>query len=156
MAMTSASTRSGTKLVIGLVALALMAAVGLRWYWSSLKSERDFLQQQGVAAARQGIGLSQEGRKLLPQEEQQELDALYGEALRSLRPEERQRFFALASKGAQANEDELKESWALMQKALEALAQEKRDRLFVLVSKSVQLAQEKAAAEKKQEGQRAP
>lgn len=144
--------RNGTKLVLGLLVLAMVLAVGLRAYLSSFESGRDG-GQQSVAAARVGIDLSQEGRKLLPHEEQNELNAIYEEALRSLQPEERQRFFALAQKGAKAADQEISESWSLMQRALTTLSQERRDRLFALVGKAVQLAQEKAASEKKTEGQ---
>lgn len=145
--------RNGTKLVLGLLVLAMALAIGLRFYLSSFESGVGDAQQQGVAAARVGIGLSQEGRKLLPQAEQNELNSIYGEALRSLRPEERQRFFALTQKGAKAGDQEIRESWRLMQKALETLPQERRDRLFALVGKAVQLAQQKAASKKKPEAQ---
>lgn len=155
MATTKSSTmRTGTKLVLGLLVLAMAAAVGLRVYLSSFESGSDILQQEGLAAARTGIELSQEGRKLLSQEEQKELDSIYNEALRSLRQEEQQRFFSLAQKGPDAEEQELNESWVLMQKALVNLPQEQRDRLFVLIDKAVQLAQQKnAISEKKPEGQ---
>ena len=154
MTTVKASTmRNGTKLVLGLLVLAMALAIGLRFYLSSFESEVGGVQQQSVAAARAGIGLSQEGRKLLSQEEQNELNALYEEALRSLQQEEQQRFFALAQKGTTAEGQEISESWSLMQKALETLSQEKRDRLFALVGKAVQLAQEKAASEKKPEVQ---
>jgi len=145
--------RNGTKLVLGLLVLAMALAIGLRLYLSSFESGVGGGQQQGVAAARVGIDLSQEGRKLLPQEEQKEMNAIYEEALQSLQPEERQRFFALAQKGAKAEDQEINESWRLMQQALETLSQERRDRLFELVGKAVQLAQEKAASEEKSEGQ---
>jgi hypothetical protein len=146
--------RNGTKLVIGLLALAMALAIGLRFYLSSFENGSNILQQQGIAAARIGIDLSQEGRKLLPQEEQNELDSIYNEALQSLRQEERQRFFSLAQKGAGAEEQELNESWMLMQKALVTLPQGRRDRLFALIDKAVQLAQrKKAVSEKKPEGQ---
>jgi hypothetical protein len=146
--------RNGTKLVIGLLALAMALAIGLRFYLSSFENGSNILQQQGIAAARLGIDLSQEGRKLLPQEEQNELNSIYNEALQSLRQEERQRFFALSQKGADAEEQDLNESWMLMQKALVTLPQERRDRLFALIDKAVQLAQQKkAVSEKKPEGQ---
>jgi len=148
-----ATMKNGTKLVIGLLALAMVMAVGLRVYLSSLESEANILQQQGLSAARVGIGLSQEGRKLLLKEEQNEIDSIYNEALQALKQEERQHFFSLAQKGADASDQELSESWTLMQKALEALPQERKDRLFALVGKAVQLAQQKAASEKKPQGQ---
>lgn len=129
-------------------------AIGSRLYFSSLENGANVLQQQGIAAARAGMDLSQEGRKLLPQEEQRELDSIYNEALQSLRQDERQRFFALAQKGADAEEQELTESWMLMQKALVTLPQERRDRLFVLIDKAVRLAQrQQATSEKKPGGQ---
>ena len=99
-----ATLRNGTKLVVGLLCLAVAMAVGLRVYWASLEEEASVLQQRGLPAARLGIGLSQEGRKLLSQEEQQELDSLYGETLQALRQEERQRFYALSQKGAEATD----------------------------------------------------
>lgn len=148
-----ATLRNGTKLVVGLLCLAVAMAVGLRVYWASLEEDASVLQQRGLPAARLGIGLSQEGRKLLSQEEQQELDSLYGETLQALRQEERQRFYALSQKGAEATDQEITESWEIMQKALEALPANKRDRLFAIVGKAVQLAQQKAASEKKPEGQ---
>jgi hypothetical protein len=154
MATTKPSTmRNGTKFVIGLLAFAMAVVIGLRFYLASEKDESNVLHQQGLPAARVGLGLSQEGRKLLAQEEQGELDSIYNEALQSLRQEERQRFFSLAQKGTGTTDQELSESWALMQKALAALPQERRDRLLALVGKAVQLAQQKAASEKKPEGQ---
>lgn len=154
MSTTNASTtKTGTKLVLGLLALAMIVSVGLRWYHSSVEEETSILQQQGMPAVRTGMGLSQEGRKLLVQEEQKELEALYGEAFQSIRPEERQRFFALAGKGTGATDLEISESSAIVQKALESLPEQKRTRLFDLVAKSVQLAQQKAASEKRPEGQ---
>ncbi len=153
MSTTNASTtKTGTKLVLGLLALAMIVSVGLRWYHSSVEDETGVLQQQGMPAVRTGMGLSQEGRKLLVQEEQKELEALYGEAFQSIRPEERQRFFALAGKGTGATDLEISESSAIVQKALESLPEQKRTRLFDLVAKSVQLAQQKAASENKPEG----
>ncbi|MBI3245826.1 MAG: hypothetical protein HYZ50_04885 [Deltaproteobacteria bacterium] len=152
MSTTDASTpKTGTKLVLGLLALAMIVSVGLRWYHSSVEEETSVLQQQGMPAVRTGIGLSQEGRKLLAQEEQKELETLYSDAFQSIRPEERQRFFALAGKGTGATDLEISESGALVQKAIEMLPEQKRERLFALVAKSVQLAQQKAA-ENKPEG----
>lgn len=128
-------------------------AAGLRFYLTSLEDDSNVLLQRGMPAARLGIGLSQEGRKLLSQDEQRELDGLYREALQSLKQEEKQRFFSLAEKGAAAADQEISESWALMEKALETLAPERRDRLFALIGKAVQLGQQKAEAEKKPEAQ---
>lgn len=148
-----ATLRNGTKLVIGLLCFAVVITVGLRVYWSALDEESSILQQRGLPAARMGIGLSQEGLKLLSQEEQQELNGLYGETLQALRQEERQRFYSLSQKGTGATDQEISESWEIMQKALEALSANKRERLFAIVGKAVQLAQQKADAEKKPEGQ---
>lgn len=148
-----ATLRNGTKLVIGLLCFAVVITVGLRVYWSALDEESSILQQRGLPAARMGIGLSQEGLKLLSQEEQQELNGLYGETLQALRQEERQRFYSLSQKGTGATDQEISESWEIMQKALEALSVNKRERLFAIVGKAVQLAQQKADAEKKPEGQ---
>ena len=139
--------RTGAKLVIGLLVLAMALAVGLRLYFASFESETE-VTRQSAADARVGIGLSQEGRKLLSEEEQTELNSLYEGALQSLPRDEQQRFFALAQKGASATDQELGDSWRLMQKALETLPQERRDRLFALVGKAVQLAQQKAETEK--------
>jgi hypothetical protein len=147
------SVRNGTKLVVGLLLFAVTIAVGLRFYLSSLEEDSSVLQQRGIPAARVGIGLSQEGRKLLSQDEQQELDSLYGETLQTLRQEEKQRFYTLSQKGANATDQEITESWELMQKALETLPQVKRDRLFAIIGKAVQLAQKKSPAEEKPDGQ---
>src|SRR5262245_18684147 len=99
----SSTMKNGTKLVIGLLALAIVLAIGLRLYLSS-DSESNVMHQQGLPAARVSMGLSQEGRQLLSQKEQSELDSLYNTALQSLRQEERQRFFSLAQKGAQVSD----------------------------------------------------
>jgi hypothetical protein len=142
---------NGTKLVIGLVLGALLLAIGMRLYRQP-DDISNFMQQQGPAAARQGIGLSQEGVRLLPQEEQRELGALYEAALQNLHDEERQRFFALAKKGQGASDQEIAESSDLIQRALRTLPAEKTERLLALVGKAVQLqiAQQKSssAAEK--------
>src|SRR4051812_37504155 len=61
-----------TKLAISLVLAAILLAVGLQWYRQQ-DEVSDVLLRQGPDAARQGIGLSQEGVKLLPPEERQEL-----------------------------------------------------------------------------------
>jgi len=92
------------------------------------------------------MSLSREGRKLLPLEEQRELDAIYDEALQALTPEERQRFRSLAQQGAAASDREMAESGELMQKALRSLPQDKLQRLWALIEKAVrlQLAQQKA------------
>jgi hypothetical protein len=139
--------KSGTKLVIGLVAVAVVLVIASRLFrLPSTDEGLEPMQQQGLPAARQGIGLSQEGIKLLPQEERQELGALYDEALQSLRPEERRRFVSLAQKGTTASDQEIAESSELIQRALRSLPPEKSERLLNLVGKAVQLqlAQQKA------------
>jgi len=139
---------SGTKLVIGLLALATVLVILSRVYYTPPPEDEalDVLQQQGIPAARQGMSLSREGRKLLPLEEQRELDAIYDEALQALTPEERQRFRSLAQQGAAASDREMAESGELMQKALRSLPQDKLQRLWALIEKAVrlQLAQQKA------------
>ena len=94
------------------------------------------------------MDLSREGKKLLPVEEQHEMDALYAEALQALTPEERQQLLTIAQKGAAANDHEVTESAELIQKALRLLPQDKSARLWALVEKAVrlQLAQEKPSA----------
>jgi hypothetical protein len=132
--------KRGTKLVLGLLALATLLLVLSRVY--RLPPADDLqatLQQQGIPAARQGIDLSREGRKLLPLEEQKEMDALYAAALQALSAEEQQRFLALAQKGSAGTDREVAESAALIQKAVRALPPEKSQRLFALVEKAVQL-----------------
>ncbi len=129
---------TGAKLVIGLVLAALLLVVGAHFY---RQSDEGFsvLQGQGPEAARRGIGLSQEGVRLLPPEEQRELGALYDEALQNLHPEEKQRFLTLARKGQMASDREIAESSDLIQRALHTLPTEKTDRLVALVGKAVQL-----------------
>ncbi len=109
---------------------------------------QEILQQQGIPAARQGMNLSREGRKLLPVEEQHEMDALYDEAFQTLTPEERARVQALAQKGSAANDSELAETGELVQKALRSLPPDKLQRLGALIEKAVrlQLAHQKSAA----------
>lgn len=145
----SSSLSNGTKLVIALLVFGTVLVIISRLYRTPLDEDAlDVLQQQGIPAARQGMSLAREGRKLLPLEEQHELDALYAEALQTLTPEEQQRVKALAQQGPAANDQQVTESGALMQKALRALPQEKLQRLWALIEKSVQLqlAQEKQQA----------
>jgi len=142
----STSLSNGTKLVIGLLALGTVLVIISRLYHTPPSEDAlDVLQQQGIPAARQGMSLAREGRKLLPLEEQHELDALYDEALQTLTPEERQRAKTLAQQGPAANDQQVTESAGLMQKALRALPQEKLQRLWELIQKAVrlQLAREK-------------
>jgi len=145
----SSSLSNGTKLVIALLVFGTVLVIISRLYRTPLDEDAlDVLEQQGIPAARQGMSLAREGRKLLPLEEQHELDALYDEALQTLTPEERQRAKALAQQGPAANDQQVTESGALMQKALRALPQEKLQRLWELIQKAVrlQLAQEKQPA----------
>lgn len=129
---------NGTKFVIGLVLVALLLVIGAQIYRQQ-DEVSGLMQQQGPAAARQGLELSQEGVKLLPPEEQRELGALYEAALQNLRAEEKQRFLALAKKGQTASDQEIAESSDLIQRALRTLPAEKTERLLVLVGKAVQL-----------------
>lgn len=129
---------NGTKLVIGLILVALFLVIGMRWYGQQDELS-DLMQRQGPTAARQGIGLSQEGVKLLPQEEQRELGALYDAALQNLHAEEKQRFLTLAKKGQAASDQEIAESSDLIQRALRTLPADKTERLLALVGKAVQL-----------------
>jgi hypothetical protein len=141
--------KSGTKLVIGLLALATVLVIISRVYRVPPDDEvQEVLQQQGIPAARQGMNLSREGRKLLPLEEQREMDALYAEALQTLAPEERDRFRTLAQRGLAANDSEVAETGVLVQKALRSLSQDKLQRLGALIEKAVrlQLAQQKSSA----------
>jgi hypothetical protein len=140
--------KNGTKLVIGLLALATVLVIISRVYRVPPEDEtEEVLQQQGIPAARQGMNLSREGRKLLPVEEQHEMDALYDEALKTLTPEEQERFRTLAQKGT-ANDSELAETVELVQKALRSLPPDKLERLGALIKKAVQLqlARQKSAA----------
>ena len=145
----SSSLPTGTKLVIGLLAFATVMVIISRVYHTPPGDEPlEVLQQQGIPAARQGMDLAREGKKLLPVEEQHEMDAIYAQALQTLAPEERQRFRALAQKGSAANDSEVTESSELMKKALRSLPPDKGQRLWALVEKAVrlQLAQEKPPA----------
>jgi len=144
----SATLKSGTWLVIGLLALATVLVIISRVYRTPPPEDGpEILQQQGLPAARRGMDLSREGKKLLPVEEQHEMDALYAEALQALTPEERQQLLTIAQKGTAANDHEVTESAELIQKALRLLPQDKGARLWALVEKAVrlQLAQEKPA-----------
>ncbi len=132
--------KSGTKLVIGLLALATVLVIISRVYHVPPEDEtQEILQQQGIPAARQGMDLAREGKKLLPLEEQYEMDAIYAQALQTLAPEERQRFRSLAQKGSAANDSEVTESDELMKKALSSLPPDQGQRLWALVEKAVQL-----------------
>lgn len=144
----ASSSKRGTWLVIGILALATVAVIFARVYQVPSESVPDLLQQEGMPAARQGIALSQQGKKLLPPEEQREMDAIYGEAFKTLSPAENQRFLALARKGTAATDSEIAESAALVQKALQSLSPERNARLWALVSKSVQLAQQQTSTTK--------
>ena len=137
------TTGKGTWLVIGIVIGAGAFFLFSRFTRAPSPDVQDLLRQEGVPAARQGIALSQEGKKLLPLEEQRELDALYAEAFKSLTEQERQRFLSLAQKGTSATDREIAESAELVQKALRTLAPTQSTRLWALVEKSVQLAQQK-------------
>ena len=80
----SATLKSGTWLVIGLLALATVLVIISRVYRTPPPEDGpEILQQQGLPAARRGMDLSREGKKLLPVEEQHEMDALYAEALQA-------------------------------------------------------------------------
>lgn len=140
--------KSGTKLVIGLLALATVLVIISRVYRIPPEDDvQEILQQQGIPAARQGMNLSREGKKLLPVEEQHEMDALYDDAFQTLTPEERARVQALAQKGSAANDSELAETGELVQKALRSLPPDKLQRLGALIEKAVrlQVARQKSA-----------
>ena len=150
----SATLKSGTKLVIGLLALGIVLVIISRVYRMPPDDEaQEILQQRGVPAARQGMDLSREGRKLLPVEEQHELDALYNEAFQTLTPEDRTRLQTLAQKGSAANDSEVAETGELVQKALRSLPPDKLQRLGALIEKAVrlQLARQKSAATTEQQ-----
>jgi hypothetical protein len=140
------SQKSGTWVVVGLLALAVVAVIASRAFYFSSDSAIDVLQQEGIPAARQGMALSQEGKKLLPVEEQREMEAIYAEAFKALTPEEHQRFVAIGQKGPSVTDAEITESATLLDKALRSLAPEQGARLWELVSKAVQLAQQKATS----------
>ena len=136
----STSSRRGTWLVIGLLTLAIVLVVVSRVYRVPAPEDwRTILQQPGIPAARHGMNLAQAGKKLLAVEEQQEMDALYAEALQTLPPEEQQRFWAVVQKGTAATDREITESARLIQKALRSLSPDKRTRLFALIEKAVRL-----------------
>lgn len=139
--------RRGTWLVIGLVLFAAVLVVISRVYRTPPPEDvGGMLRQPGLAAARQTMALSLEGRKLLSAEEQRELDALYADALRQLSPEDRQHFRALAQKGLAMTDRDLTEINTLLQRALSALPQEKSARLWALSEKAVRLQHEHSRA----------
>jgi len=138
-----AAKKSGTWVVIGLLMLAALAVIVSRVFHFSSDSAVDVLRQEGLPAARQGMALSQEGKKLLSIEEQREMDAIYAEAFKVLSPEERQRLMTLGQQGPAATDAEITESATLLNKALRSLAPERGTRLWELVSKAVRLAQQK-------------
>lgn len=142
----SSSPKSGTWLVVGLLALATIAVIVSRVFYFSSDTVDDLLQKEGLPAARQGMALSQEGKKLLPIEEQREMEAIYAEAFKSLSAEERQRFVTLGQKGPAATDAEITETATILDKALRSLAPERGTRLWTLVSKAVQLAQQQKAS----------
>lgn len=137
----AANKRSGTWVVIGLLALAVVAIILVRLFHVS---STDLLHQEGIPAAREGMKLSQEGKKLLPVEEQHEMDAIYAEAFQSLSADERQRFTTLVQKGQEVTDAEITETATLLDKALRSLTPERSTHLWNLVSKAVELAQKKA------------
>jgi|SRR5215510_1637823 len=142
--------KSGTKLVLGLLALGIVLVIISRVYRVPPPEDevQEVLQQQGIPAARQGMNLSREGKKLLPVEEQREMDALYDEAIKTLPPQEQERFRVLAQKGVAANDSEVTEMSELVRKALGSLPPDKLQRLGALIEKAVrlQLARQKSAA----------
>jgi hypothetical protein len=142
----SSSPKSGTWLVVGLLALATIAVIVSRVFYFSSDTADDLLQKEGLQAARQTMPLSQEGKKLLPIAEQKEMEAIYTEAFKVLSVEEQQRFMTLAKKGPAATDAEIKETATLLDKAMRSLAPERGTRLWTLVSKAVQLAQQQKAS----------
>ena len=138
--------KNGTWLVIGIIALAVLAVIVSRVFYFSPDTVDDLLQKEGLPAARQGMVLSQEGKKLLPIEEQREMEAIYAEAFKSLSAEERQRFVTLGQKGPAATDAEITETATILDKALRSLTPERGTRLWTLVSKAVQLAQQQKAS----------
>ena len=142
----SSSPKSGTWLVVGLLALATIAVIVSRVFYFSSDTADDLLQKEGLQAARQTMPLSQEGKKLLPIAEQKEMEAIYTEAFKALSVEEQQRFMTLAKKGPAATDAEIKETATLLDKAMRSLAPERGTRLWTLVSKAVQLAQQQKAS----------
>ena len=138
--------KNGTWLVIGIIALAVLAVIVSRVFYFTPDTVDDLLQKEGLPAARQGMALSQEGKKLLPIEEQREMEAIYAEAFKSLSAEERQRFVTLGQKGPAATDAEITETATILDKALRSLTPERGTRLWTLVSKAVQLAQQQKAS----------
>jgi hypothetical protein len=138
---------NGTWLVVSFLAVAMLLVIISRVYRAALPPPKpsDIWEEQGAPAARRGMALSQEGRKLLPMEEQREVDTLYTEAMQTLTPGERQQFTALVQKNEAATAQEIAESGQLIGRAINSLPPEKRERLFLLVKKSVQLAQQQEA-----------
>ena len=137
-------SKRGTWLVVGLVAIAVVLVVfSQRYHPVPKEGWREILEQPGIPAAREGIDLSREGRKLLSAAEQQEMDALYAASLQGLEEHERQEFVKMAQKGKDATAREIMEGTETIQKALRTLPPDKKTRLFELIEKAVRLQYEK-------------
>lgn len=147
----SSSFKSGTWLITSFLVLVTAVVLFSRLFHAPSDETQDLLRREGMPAARQGIALSQEGRKLLSSDEQREMDAIYTEALKTLPADEKQRFATLAQNATAATDNEIAESAALLQKALRALPQERKARLWELIEKAVKLAQQKAPAATRQQ-----
>ncbi|MGE0821016.1 MAG: hypothetical protein AB7G75_27335 [Candidatus Binatia bacterium] len=141
----SASSKRGVWLVVGILMLMAITLV-VSWMMYVPDRTTEFLHQEGMPAARQGMVLAQEGKKLLPPEEQREMDAIYAEAFQALTAEERQRFQSVTQQGARSTDRDIAESATLLEKALRSLPEERGTRLWALVNKAVKLAQEQPAA----------
>jgi DNA-binding MarR family transcriptional regulator len=143
-ASTSPASKRGSWLVMSAIAVFTVLIV-LAYMYRPVPREgwRNILAEPGIPAARRGIQMSREGRKLLSAEEQKEMDKLYAEALQGLPPQEREVFVSVSQKGAAASARELSESTEFIQKALQSLSPEKQTRLFGLIEKAVRLQHEK-------------
>ena len=137
---TATTSKKGTWLVIGLLVLAATLVVISRVYRVPPRPDlRQTLQEEGFPAARRGMDLSRAGKKLLPAEEQAEMDAIYAEALQTLTPAEKQEFQVITNKGVAISDREIAVISELVQKALRSLSPERSTRLYALVEKAVQL-----------------
>jgi hypothetical protein len=143
-ASTAPPSKRGSWLVMSAIAVFTVLIV-LAYMYRPVPREgwRNIMAEPGIPAARRGLEMSREGRKLLSAEEQKEMDQLYAEALQGLPPQERKAFIAVSQKGAAASARELSESTELIQKALQSLPHEKQSRLFGLIEKAVRLQYEK-------------
>ncbi len=140
--MRTTQSRKGIFLVIGMLTIGIIAvAITYTYNFRNPPTEvpGTALQGKGVDAARRGIAMSREGRRLLAPEERLEMDQLYSQALKALSPSEMQVFAELRGLGENLTDRNIEEMGGLIQKAIASLPAEENGRLLALVGKTVKL-----------------